>query len=246
MEAGDQFALGFRQVEGRPIDAGDRAREIDPEDHEREWIVQHEPVREPAALHLADRDQVHRAGNQHRHDDAHPQRHLIADHLGRLAHRPEQRPFGGRRIAGQDHAKHFQPDHGDDEEHRHIQPLPDPVVSERQGEIRGERGAEAHIRRDAEQHRVGPLGHQVFFGDQLQAVGQRLQPAEFAPDARRPEPILNPPGDLPLKPDEEQCADRDQRDQQGALNDRGQGVAEPGPPPPRIDEKLGHRGCSFV
>ena len=68
-------------------------------------------------LHLADRDQVHRAGDQHRHDDAHAQRHFVADHLGRFAHGAEQRPLRGRGIAGQDHAEHFQAQHGQDEEH---------------------------------------------------------------------------------------------------------------------------------
>ena len=190
----------------------------------------------------ADRHQVHRAGDQHRHDDAHPQRHFVADDLGRLAHRPEQRPFRGRRIAGQDHAEHFQPQHGDDEEHGHVQPLPDPIVGKRQREVGRERGTEADIGGDAEEQPVGPFGHQVFLGDQLEAVGQRLQPAELAADARRAEAVLNAAGDLPLQPDEEQRADGHHVDQQGALDHRGQEVAQPGPPSPRIDKEFGHRG----
>ncbi len=55
---------------------------------------------------------------------------------------------------------------------------------------------------------IGAGGHQVFFGDQLDAVGQRLQPAELAADAGRTEAILNAARDLAFQPDEEQRADR--------------------------------------
>ncbi len=50
-----------------------------------------------------------------------PERHFVADDLGRFAHRTEQRPLGCRRVAGQDHAEHFQAEHGDDEEHGHVE-----------------------------------------------------------------------------------------------------------------------------
>ena len=72
-------------------------------------------------LHVADRHQIHRAGDQHRHDDAHAQRHFVADDLGRFTHRAEQRPLRRRRIAGEDDAEHFEPQHGQDEEHADVQ-----------------------------------------------------------------------------------------------------------------------------
>ena len=96
------------------------------------------------------------------------------------------------------------------------------AAGERNRHERGERRAEADVGRDLEQQLVGPVGHQVFFGDQLEAVGQRLQPAELAADARRAEPILNAAGDFALQPDEDQRADGDQIDDQADLDQRGE------------------------
>ena len=164
------------------------------------WKINQLP--EPAALHAADFDQVHRAGDHHRHDDAQAQRHFVADHLGRLAHRPEQRPLRARGVAGQDHAENFQPGDGQDEEHRHVQSLRHPAV--------GQAGWPGKRENDAQKLMYGamrksspsaPAGNHVFLGDQLDAVGQRLQPAELAAHPRRTEPILDPPGNLPLHPD---------------------------------------------
>ena len=56
--------------------------------------------------------------------------------------------------------------------------------------------------RHAEQRPVGRGGNDVFFAQQLDAVGRRLQPAEPAAHPRRPQPVLNPRRDLPLQPDE--------------------------------------------
>ena len=39
---------------------------------------------------------------------------------------------------------------------------------------------------------IGRLGNDVFLGEQLQAVGQRLQPAEAAADPGRAQPVLDP------------------------------------------------------
>ena len=99
------------------------------------------------------------------------------------------------------------------------------AAGERNRHERGERRAEADVRRELEQKLVGPIGHQVFFGEQLDAVGQRLQPAELAADARRAEPILNAAGDLALHPDEEQRADRDQIHEQKDMDQRSDDVA---------------------
>ena len=50
MEAGDQFAFGFGQVERGAIHAGRGTGEEDPGDDEREGIVEDEPVGKPAGL----------------------------------------------------------------------------------------------------------------------------------------------------------------------------------------------------
>ena len=71
-------------------------------------------------------------------------------------------------------------------------------------------GAKRHVRGDLEQKTVGPAGHQVFFGDQLDAVGQRLQPTELAAHAGRAKPVLDAARDLTLQPNEEQRADGNQ------------------------------------
>ena len=241
VKPGHELAFRLRQIERSPVHAGDRAGEIDPKDDERKRIVQHEPVDEPAFLHLPDFHQVHRPRDHHRHDDAHPQRHLVANDLGRLAHRPEQRPFRRRRIAGQNHPENFQPQHGNDEKHADIHRQRDPIEREGQRGISRKRGAKAHVGGDAKQHPIRPVGHQVFFGEQFQAVGQRLQPAEFPADAGRPQPILNPPGDFALHPDEAKRAASDDIDQQGGLDHCRERIGEPRSPAPRIIEILGHR-----
>src|SRR5262249_1955488 len=67
----------------------------------------------------------------------------------------------------------------------------------------------------------------VFLRDQLDAVGQRLQPAELSTHARRTQAILNSPRDLALHPNEDQCADRDDIDQQEQMHARGQDESQP-------------------
>ncbi len=100
------------------------------------------------------------------------------------------------------------------------------AAGERNRHERGERCAEADIGRELEQQLVSPFGHQVFFGEQLDAVGQRLQPAKFAAHARRAEPILNAARNLALHPDEEQRANRNQIQQEKDMNQSGKNVAD--------------------
>ena len=92
-----------------------------------------------------------------------------------------------------------------------------------------ERGAKANIRGDFEEELIGPIGHQVFFGEELEAVGQGLQPAEFAADARWAQAILDAAGNLALHPDEEERADRDQIHNEKDLDQRSQRISQPGP-----------------
>ena len=99
------------------------------------------------------------------------------------------------------------------------------AAGERDRHERGERRAKADVGRDLEQELIGPIRHQVFFGEQLEAVGQRLQPAEFSADAGRAEPILNAAGNFALHPDEQQRADRDQIHEQTDLDERSGDVA---------------------
>ena len=91
-------------------------------------------LRKPPRLEVADLHQVHRAANQHGHDDAQGQRDFVAHHLGGLAHRPVERPFRARGVTAQDHAKDFQAHHGEHEERAGVELQRHPTVGERQGE----------------------------------------------------------------------------------------------------------------
>ena len=53
-----------------------------------------------------------------------------------------------------------------------------------------------HERGQPKEHRVGVFREEVFFLDQLHAVGQALQPAEPPADARRTESVLMRPETL--------------------------------------------------
>ena len=66
-----------------------------------------------------------------------------------------------------------------------------------------ERAAEGDVGPEAEEELVGVGGDEVFLDEQLDAVGEGLQPAELAADARRAEAVLNAAGDLAFEPDEE-------------------------------------------
>ena len=228
MKSGDELALRLGQIERRAIHARHRAGDVDPEHHERERVVEQIPVREPAGLFFGDRDEIHRAGQHHGHHDAHPEGHFVAHHLRRLPHRPEERPLRRRGVARENHAEHLEPEHGHHEKHAHIEPLAHKIKRERQGDKGRERRTEADIRRDPKQQTVGPLGHQIFLGKQLDAVGQRLEPAEPATRPRGPETVLNPGGNLSLRPNEDERAAGDHVQNQKRGHSSHDGPREPG------------------
>ena len=62
-------------------------------------------------------------------------------------------------------------------------------------------------------------GDDVFFRDELQSIGERLQPTEFAADAGRPKPVLDTGANLALGPDENKRRDGDERDEQAGGDD---------------------------
>ena len=107
-------------------------------------------------------------GDDDRDEDAHRPRHLVADHLGRLADAAEQRPLAARGVAGQDHAEHLAGHHGEHEERGDVQLVADDPVAERQDEERDERGAEREVRGEPEQELVGDVRGCVFLDEQLE------------------------------------------------------------------------------
>ena len=70
----------------------------------------------------------------------------------------------------------------------------DDAVAERQRQERHERAAKRDVRCEPKQEVVGVGRDRVFLAEQLDAVGEGLQPAELAADAGRPEPVLNAAG----------------------------------------------------
>ena len=106
------------------------------------------PFAERARLRLTDRYKVHRADDQHRHDDAQADRHFVADYLGCFTHAAEERPFGTRGVTREDHAENFEAEHCHNEEHRDVDFLSRPAVSKRQGHVSSETGGKADIRRE--------------------------------------------------------------------------------------------------
>ncbi len=71
-----------------------------------------------------------------------------------------------------------------------------------------ERRHYGQVRRQLEDERVGALGRQVFFEEELYPVGERLQYAEGT-RAIRPDAVLHVGDQLALEPDHEH--DRDQK-----------------------------------
>ena len=86
------------------------------------------------------------------------------------------------------------------------------AVAERQRDEGEERAAEGDVRAEAEEHVIGVGGDEVFLDEQLDAVGEGLQPAELAADAGGAEAVLDAAGDLAFQPDEEDGGDGDEGD----------------------------------
>ena len=147
------------------------------------------------------------------HEDAQGHRHFVADHLGRLAHAAEQRPFAARAVAGQDDAEHFGGHDGQHEEDADVHVLGHHAVAERQGDEGQERAGQGDVGPEAEEHVVGVGGDDVFLDEQLHAVGEGLQPAELAADAGRAEAVLDAAGHLAFQPDGEDGRHQHEGDQ---------------------------------
>jgi hypothetical protein len=94
--------------------------------------------------------------------------------------------------------------------------------NERQQNVSGKRRDADHERGHAKQKRVGVLRAKVFFLDQLDSVGQALQPAEPPAHACRSQPILNPSGDLALHPNEGEGGQTEDVEQEDRVDQRGQ------------------------
>ncbi len=106
----------------------------------------------------------------------------------------------------------------------------------------GEGGAKAYIRGNFEEELIGPIGHEVFFREKLEAIGEGLEPAEFTADACGAQAILDAAGNLASIQMKRSCADRDQIHNEKDLDQRSQRISQPGPNGPDgiFNQKLGH------
>ena len=201
VEPGHQFALGFSQVERSSLHARRRHDEVDEERDEAERVVEDHPVQERAGLNPPQVHQAQGPGGRDGHQGTNRHRDFVADHLGRFTHSPEQRPLRAARIARQDDPHHLQRHDGQHEKQANVEVLGNPAIGPGKHQERRERGHEDQVRRHPEQHPVGRFGTEIFLLNQLDPVGEGLQPAEFTPDPRWPQSILDSSRDLAFQPD---------------------------------------------
>src|SRR5262249_48122251 len=86
--------------------------------------------------------------------------------------------------------------------------------------------AESNVRPEAEQHRVGVGGDQVFLDEQFEAVGDGLEPTEEAADAGGAEPGLDAAADPARQPDEGQGGEGHDGNEEDRVN-KGRDTAGP-------------------
>ena len=197
MIAGDNLRFGLGKVERGAVDLGDAGNQ---QDDEREQARRREDP--PAELELPVEDS-HQAQAARPEDDGNCREdlgHLVRDKLSDRPHGPQQRVFVAARPPRQEDAQRADPRHRDQVNHARRQ------VD--RGHVDGERDyGDDQKRRDDHQHRRGQVNQavgiprdQVFLGDQLDRVGDRLEQAQ-RPNPVGPDPVLEPRGHLPLEPD---------------------------------------------
>ena len=171
------------------------------------------PFPERTRLLYADGVEVHGSRNDDGHQDADGPRDLVADHLGRFAHAAEEGPLAARAVAAEDNAEDLA---GHDRQHvedRYVHVLGDDSIAEGQGHKRQEGTGQRDVGPETEEDVIRIVGDNVFLDEELEAVGEGLQPAELAPDARGPESILDAGGNFALQPDKIDRGEKHERDQ---------------------------------
>ncbi len=130
-----------------------------------------------AGLHVDDGDGRERAGRHDDDDRGEHQRHFVADHLRDGAHRAEQRIFIAAGPAGHEDGEFHQRADGEEEKHAGIQIRQHHVAADGQHRVGKECRDDQQQRRQKVHHLVGGAGNDVFFGQRLDAVGNRLEKA---------------------------------------------------------------------
>src|SRR5690606_37583948 len=182
---GHQLRLRFRQVEGGPVQFGNRS---DQEDDETEKLRHDKPN---VLLGSDDFPQGEGADAQDHADPRHHQGNLVTDHLGGGAHSPQE----GVLVVGGP-AADKNPDDGDAGDGDVVQEAYGDVRKEqvfRKGEDRndGEGRHKGDDRGDFEQYPVRFVRDRILLDEQLQHVGHRLQKPP-RPHADRTRTVLNP------------------------------------------------------
>src|SRR5205085_2298634 len=95
-------------------------------------------------------------------------------------------------------------------------------IAEGEGKVGEEGAGQGDVRSETEEHLVGGRRDEVFLDEQLHAVGERLQPAELAADARRAEAVLDTAGDLAFEPYGEDGGNEQETNEDKSGKDPGQ------------------------
>ena len=194
METGHDFRLAFRHVERRAVGFRHAGDEID---HEQRQQRQPEPVQQAALLGLHDVAQVQAAAGHQHADQREAHGDFIGDDLRGGTHRAEKGVFGIGRPAGDDHAVHAHRGQRQDVEQAGVDVGQHQAVGERNHRPGRQGRRDGQHRGEHEQEAVGIGRDDDFLHQQLQGIGDRLQPAA-RPDAVRPDAHLHVADDLAL------------------------------------------------
>ncbi|MPM93506.1 hypothetical protein SDC9_140644 [bioreactor metagenome] len=177
---GHDFGFAFHHVERVTVGFGHGRDQVDDEDRQ-----QRQPVpRQEACTHACelagglardDLGQVHRTRHHDHHQEAEAHGDFVRHHLCRCAQCTQEGVLGVGRPTGDDHAIHFDGRDGHDQQQTSVHIGQRHIGSEGNRHPCGQRRHDSHQRAQIEQALGGSRGLDQFLGQQLQAVGQRLQ-----------------------------------------------------------------------
>src|ERR1035437_6536640 len=177
---GDEFALGLGHVEGRAVGLGQHADEKDDERHRHERIdpdLEDIPVPEPAGLLADDLVEIEGAGHHQHGDNDKEHRNLVGDALGNDAGGGDDGELVARGPAAEHEGHDVDRAEGKDEEEADVEVARDEVFAERDRCEAEQRRGHDQERRDAEEQPVGAGRHNHLLREELEAVGDWLEPA---------------------------------------------------------------------
>ena len=240
METGHDLRLALGDVERCAVGLGHAGDEVNEEQWQQRPDV---PLANTATLRQCNIAQVEGAGGHQHTDQCEAHGNFIGHHLRRRAHGTEKRVLRIRGPAGDDDAVHTHRGHGQDEQQPRVDVGQPQRAGERDYRPRHQRRGKGQHRREQEQVTAGVGRNNDFLEQQLDGIGQRLQPALGA-DAVGAEAHLHIADDLALGVG--QVGHRQQqRDQQrhDLEQDHHAGLQPHRQNVPGAEQKLGHAGA---